>query len=42
MEEARVWGGIHFPTANEDGIALGYQIADLAVQRHMRLVGLRE
>jgi hypothetical protein len=42
VEEARVWGGIHFPTANEDGIALGHQIADLAVQRHMRLVGLHE
>jgi hypothetical protein len=36
VEEARVWGGIHFRTSDEDGIALGRQIGDLAVQRHMR------
>jgi hypothetical protein len=42
VEEARVWGGIHFPTANKDGIALGHQIADFAVQRHMRPVGMDE
>jgi PAP2 superfamily len=39
VEEARVWGGIHFRTADEHGTALGHQIADLAVQRHMRPVG---
>ena len=36
VEEARVWGGIHFRTADEHGTALGHQIADLAVQRHMQ------
>jgi hypothetical protein len=36
VEEARIWGGIHFRTADEHGTALGRQIADLAVQRHMR------
>lgn len=35
VEEARIWGGIHFRTADEHGTALGRQIADLAVQRHM-------
>lgn len=35
VEEARIWGGIHFRTADEHGTALGHQIADLAVQRHM-------
>lgn len=35
VEEVRIWGGIHFRTADEHGIALGRQIADLAVQRHM-------
>jgi len=35
VEEARIWGGIHFRTADEHGSALGRQIADLAVQRHM-------
>lgn len=36
VEDARIWGGIHFRTADEHGTALGRQIADLAVQRHMR------
>lgn len=35
VEDARIWGGIHFRTADEHGTALGHQIADLAVQRHM-------
>lgn len=35
VEEARIWGGIHFRTSDEHGTALGHQIADLAVQRHM-------
>jgi hypothetical protein len=35
VEGARIWGGIHFRTADEHGTALGHQIADLAVQRHM-------
>jgi hypothetical protein len=35
VEDARIWGGIHFRTSDEHGTALGHQIADLAVQRHM-------
>lgn len=35
VEEARIWGGIHFRTADEHGVALGRQIADIALQRHM-------
>jgi hypothetical protein len=36
VEAARVWAGIHFATANAHGIALGRQIADLALRRHLR------
>jgi hypothetical protein len=35
VEDARIWGGIHFRTSDEHGTALGHQIADLAVQRYM-------
>lgn len=38
VEDARIWAGIHFRTADEHGTALGRQIADLAVRRHMRLL----
>jgi hypothetical protein len=36
VEAARVWAGIHFATADAHGIALGPQIADLALRRRLR------
>jgi hypothetical protein len=36
VEAARVWGGIHFATANAHGVELGQRIGRLAVQRHLR------
>ena len=38
MEDARVWGGIHFRTADEHGTRLGRQIAEFAMQQFLRPV----
>jgi hypothetical protein len=32
VENARVWGGIHFRSANRDGIAMGRRIAEIVVR----------
>ncbi len=39
MEDARVWGGIHFRTANEHGTRLGRQVGEYALQNFLRPVG---
>jgi hypothetical protein len=36
--DARVWGGIHFRTTDEDSSALGHQIGDYAVKTWLRPV----
>lgn len=38
MENARVWGGIHYRTAVEHGTAVGRQIAEFALKTKMRPV----
>jgi len=39
MENARVWGGIHFRSADEHGTQLGRQIGDYALRNLMQPVG---
>ncbi len=36
MEDARVWGGIHFRTADEHGTHLGKRIAEFAMRQFLR------
>lgn len=38
IENARIWAGIHTRTADEHGLALGRQVAELAVQRAMKKI----
>jgi hypothetical protein len=38
VEDARVWGGIHYRTAVEHGTQIGRQIAESALKTHMRPV----
>ena len=35
VEDARVWGGIHFRTADEHGTQLGRQVAEFALKTHL-------
>ena len=32
VENARVWGGMHFRSANRDGIAVGRRIGEIALR----------
>jgi len=41
MEDARVWGGIHFRSADEHGTQLGRQIAEFSMQRFLLPVAAR-
>jgi hypothetical protein len=41
VEDARVWGGMHFRTAVVHGGALGHSIADYGLQTHLRPVSAR-
>ena len=41
VEDARVWGGMHFRTAVVHGGALGRSIADYGLQHHLRPVSSR-
>jgi hypothetical protein len=36
VEDARVWGGIHFRTADEHGTKLGRQVAEFALKTHLQ------
>ena len=36
VEDSRVWGGIHYRTADEHGTQIGRQIAEFGMQTHMR------
>jgi PAP2 superfamily len=36
LEDARVWGGIHYRTAVAHGSDLGHHVADYALKNHMR------
>lgn len=38
MEDARVWGGVHFRTASEHGTQVGRQIADYGLNTHLQPV----
>jgi hypothetical protein len=38
VEDARVWGGMHYRTAVVHGSALGHSIADYGLQHHLRPV----
>ncbi|MEO8186700.1 MAG: vanadium-dependent haloperoxidase [Burkholderiaceae bacterium] len=39
MEDSRVWGGIHFRTANEHGTRLGRQVGEYGMQTYLQPVG---
>lgn len=39
MEDARVWGGIHFRTANEHGTRLGRQVGAYGMQTYLQPIG---
>jgi hypothetical protein len=36
VEDSRVWGGIHYRTADEHGTQIGRQIAEFGIKTHMR------
>jgi hypothetical protein len=39
MEEARVWAGIHFRTADEHGTRLGQKVAEYAMTHYLQPLG---
>lgn len=39
MEDARVWGGIHFRSADEHGTRLGRQVGEYALQNFLKPLG---
>jgi hypothetical protein len=36
IEDARVWGGIHFRSADRDGIAVGRRIGDIVLRDFLK------
>jgi hypothetical protein len=36
IEDARVWGGIHFRSADEHGTQLGRQVAEFALKTRLQ------
>jgi len=38
VDNARIWGGIHYRTSTEVGEAMGRKIGELAVKSYLKLI----